>query len=173
VLGYLNLGIPYFYYEPDGGWDIGKNPVDLRQPATTHLDSSWGRQAFLMMMRLGWSDGGCEEGPDQFREVIQHGEEFLRNHGHSEVSDSIRLELGNAYATWWNLSLDTLNIPGTKPEKYKAGANEAELRAVALYREYLQGQKTDVPDIQTRLRTLQENPAGSKQYDYFCDDPGD
>jgi len=30
-----------------------------------------------MMTELGWSKGACQEGPDQFRLVIEHGEAFL------------------------------------------------------------------------------------------------
>jgi hypothetical protein len=104
VLRFQALGIEYFYYGPDDAWALKENPVDLNALATKYLDSRWGRQAFLMMTRLGWSQGACKEGPDQFREVIRYGESFLQEYPESEVSDSVRLEMANAYATWWNVS---------------------------------------------------------------------
>jgi hypothetical protein len=116
VIGFQKLGIDYFYYRPDGEWRPSGNPVDLVQLAQQHLDSPWGRQAFLMMTQLGWSKGECREGPDQFREVIQRSEKFLLIYPDSEVSDQIRLELANAYATWWNLSRPKSAM---NPEKYR------------------------------------------------------
>ena len=76
VRKFHDLGIEYFYYGPDGAWTLQKNPVDLNLLAKDFLESEWGRQAFLMMTELGWSQGGCQEGPDQFREVIKRSEVF-------------------------------------------------------------------------------------------------
>jgi hypothetical protein len=167
VSRFQRLGIHYFYYDPDAQWTLSEDPVDLNQLAKEHRDSPWGRQAFLMMTRLGWSQGGCQEGPDQFREVIKHGETFLRDYPHSEVSDSVRLELAHAYATWWNLAR-TEPGPSFDPEPYKAGADEAKERAIKLYRQYLERQKMPPVKVQSRLKALQQNPNGSNQYDYFC-----
>jgi hypothetical protein len=77
-----------------------------------------------MMTGLGWSQGACQEGPDQFREVIKRGEKFLKDYPQSEVSDNIRLELAHAYATWWNLSGDEPNPPYSTPETYKMGSRD-------------------------------------------------
>lgn len=164
-----DLGIPYFYYDPDAEWILDKDPVDLNELATQHLDSRWGREAFLMMTRIGWSQGGCKEGPDQFREVIKHAEIFLGNYPRSEVSDSVRLELAHAYETWWNLSR-TEPDPSFNPEPYKAGADAAKEKAIELYRQYLNRQKVPPADVQNRLEALQQNPKGSNRYDYFCPD---
>jgi hypothetical protein len=168
VRHFQELGVTYFFYDPDGEWLLGENPVDLNQLAKDHLDSPWGRQAFLMMTQLGWSQGACEEGPDQFREVIKRGEKFLQNYPHSEVSDSIRLELAHAYATWWNLSRSDPNPPYSTPETYKVGAEAAKQRAIELYKECLSRQKIPEKDVRIRLKALQENPKGSNTYNYFC-----
>jgi hypothetical protein len=123
-----------------------------------------------MMTQLGWSQGECQEGPDQFREVIKHSEEFLRDYPQTEVSDSVRLELANAYATWWNLSQGEPNPPYSSPERYRLGAEKAKQRAIELYREYLSQQKTPAQDVLHRFKALQENPKGTDEYDYFCAD---
>lgn len=121
VMEFEKLGIEYYYYSPDGAWRPSKNSVDLNQLATEYLYSRWGRQAFLMMTELGWSNGACQEGPDQFRLVIKHGEAFLAKYPASEVSSQIRLEVANAYATWWNVANSERNVY-TDPTQYKAGA---------------------------------------------------
>lgn len=169
VMKFKELGVDYYYYDPDGAWRPSKNPVDLNQLATEFLDSRWGRQAFLMMTQLGWSKGACQEGPDQFRMVIKRGEPFLAKYPASEVSDAVRLEVAHAYATWWNLA----NMePGayTDPSRYKAGAAQAKQRAIELYQQFLSAQKNPKPDIEKRLKNLQENPKGSNEWDYYCGD---
>lgn len=163
------LGVEYFFYEPDGRWTLSHDPVDLNQLAT-QLNSPWGRQAFLMMTELGWSQGSCQEGADQFRKVIKHGEAFLVEYPNSEVSAAVRLEVANAYATWWNLSRSDPNLPYSWPEMYKAGADEARQKAIVLYESYLDKQATSIPEVESRLKELRDNPKGSNTYDYFCPD---
>jgi hypothetical protein len=176
------LGLKYNYYQPDDRWVLRQNPVDLNELAAKHLDSRWGRQAFLMMTWLGWSQGSCQEGPDQFREVIAHGKSFLQVYPHTEVSDDIRLAMANAYETWWNLSLQTTPFDGTAAKEgwtnnYVVGAKEARVAAIGLYRSYLAAQKPRQPgqiqDVQRRLKELRDNPKGSKTFDYFCADYAD
>jgi hypothetical protein len=169
VTQFEKLGIEYYYYSPDGAWRPSKNPVDLNQLATNYLDSRWGRQAFLMMTELGWSQGACQEGPDQFRLVIKYGEAFLTKYAASEVSNRIRLEVANAYATWWNVANEEPNAY-TDPTLYKAGAAKAKRRAIALYQQYLSAQKNPKPEAAKRLKKLQENPKGSDEWDYLCED---
>jgi hypothetical protein len=171
VTRFRDLGLEYFYYGPDGEWTLREDPVDLNELAIEHLDFPWGRQAFLMMTRLGWSQGACQEGPDQFREVIKHGEKFLKEHPKTEVSNSIRLELANAYATWWNVSRMESDAY-SNPENYEAGAPEAKQRATKLYEEYLRAKRASGGDVQVekRLKALLNNPKGSDEYDYFCED---
>ncbi len=163
------LGIEYFYYGPDGVWTLQEDPVDLNLLAKDFLDSEWGRQAFLMMTELGWSKGGCQEGPDQFREVIKRSEIFLRQYPNSEVSDSVRLELANAYATWWNVSQLEPDAY-TVPEAYAVGAREAKQKAIELYQGYLGKHTAPRDDVKDRLKELQQNPKGSNKYDYYCPD---
>ena len=173
IKSFQDLGVNYFYYGPDAAWTLEKNPVDLNQLAGSYLDSPWGRRAFLMMTHLGWSQGECREGPDQFREVIKHSEKFLVEYPDSEVSDDIRLELANAYATWWNVSHEDRNPPGFYPEAYAVGAAAAKQRAVELYEAYLKAQKKAAPEVDKQLKSLRENPKGSGTLDYFCADYAD
>jgi hypothetical protein len=167
VLNFNRVGIEYYYYSPDGAWRPSKNPVDLNQLATNNLNSRWGREAFLMMTQLGWSQGACAEGPDQFREVIKHSEKFLKLYPQSEVSDRIRLELANAYATWWNAANMEPNAY-SNPENYKQGAERAKQHPIHLYLEYLKVKSS--AKVRKRLNALRENPKGSDTYDYFCED---
>jgi hypothetical protein len=169
VMKFSDLGIEYYYYSPDGAWRPSKNPVDLNRLATEYLDSRWGRHAFLMMTQLGWSKGACQEGPDQFRLVIEHGEAFLAKYPVSEVSDRIRLEVANAYATWWNIA-NMEPDAYTDPTRYKTGAAKAKQRSIELYKQFLSAQKNPIPDIEKRLKNVQENPKGSNEWDYFCED---
>jgi len=169
VMKFKDLGIEYYYYSPDGAWRPSRNPVDLNQLATEYLDSRWGRQAFLMMTEIGWSEGACQEGPDQFRLVIKRGEAFLTKYPTSEVSDRIRLDVANAYATWWNVASMEPDAY-TDPTRYKAGAVEAKQRSIELYRQFLGARKSPSPDVEKRLKNLQENPKGSNEWDYFCED---
>jgi hypothetical protein len=166
---FQGLGVEYVYYDPDGAWIPTSNPVDLNNLATEYLDSPWGRQAFLMMTKLGWSKGACQEGPDQFRMVIKHGEVFLAKYPISEISDQIRREVANAYATWWNVAHLEPN-ENTNPALYKVGAVHAKQRAIELYQQFLSAQKVPNPKIEKRLKNLQQNPKGSNEWDYLCDD---
>jgi hypothetical protein len=80
--------------------------------------------------------GACQEGPDQsdqFRLVIEHGEAFLAKHPVSEVSDRIRLEVANAYATWWNIA-NMEPDAYTEPTRYKTGAAKAKQHSIELYK---------------------------------------
>jgi len=43
-------------------------------------------------------------------------------------------------------------------------------RAIKLYQQFLSAQKNPKPDIEKRLKNLQENPKGSNEWDYFCGD---
>jgi hypothetical protein len=170
VKQFADLGIEYFYYDPDAEWTLKKNPVDLKGLASAYLDSPWGHKAFLMMTELGWSEGACQEGPDQFREVIIHSEEYLVDYPDSEVSNDIRLELAHAYATWWNLSRSERNPPYEYPETYKVGAAEAKQGAIELYQRYLKAQKTPAAEIEKQLKALQRNQSGDDKFDFFCPD---
>jgi hypothetical protein len=171
VTAFSQLGIEYFYYDPAAEWTLRSDPVDLNELAEKHLDSRWGREAFLMMTLIGWSQGDCAEGPDQFREVIKRGEMFLKRYPRTETSDHIRLELANAYATWWNVSRAEPN-PGAEPpfspEAYEPGAEAAKEKAIDLYRQFLAADKWPSIKVRDRLQKLRQDPKGSKTYDYYC-----
>jgi len=169
VVKFKELGVEYFYYGPDAQWTLKRNPSDLNLLVKNFIDSEWGRRAFLMMTEMGWSQGACQEGPDQFREVIKHGEPFLKHYPDSEVSDHVRLELANAYATWWNIAQSEPDAY-TAPEAYAVGAQEAKQRAIVLYQEYLSAHPGKDEEARKRLNALRENPKGSEKFDYYCPD---
>lgn len=169
VRRFLALGIVYKYYDPDDSWKLRVGPVDLTDLAENHLDSPWGRQAFLMMTWMGWSQGACQEGPDQFREVIRHGEEFLNKLPNSEISADVRLEVAKAYTTWWDLSRSRPD-QSIDPRKYEPGAEQARKKAILLYLFYLAGQKQDSPKIQETVKALEGKGDQQPSYDYFCED---
>jgi hypothetical protein len=50
-------------------------------------------------------------GTGSISRVVKRSEKFLGDYPQSEVSDSVRLELAHAYATWWNLSRAEPNPP--------------------------------------------------------------
>jgi hypothetical protein len=163
------MGIAYWYYAPDRNWVV-ENPVDLLSLATRHLNSRWGREAFLMMTKLGWSVGECREGPEhQFREVIRRGEEFLKEYPESETSDSVRLEVAEAYATWWTLSVSKPDPPYLSPDRYKSGGEDARENAIQLYQQYLSRQKTPKQYVENNLKALREKRP-LKRFDYYCSD---
>ena len=85
-----------------------------------------------MMTKIGWSQGSCVEGPDQFREVIKRGETFLKRYPRARFLIAIRLELANAYATWWNLSREEpiSGRPTFQPGTIQAGAEAAKEKAI-------------------------------------------
>ncbi len=160
ILG--TLGVNYFYYEPEARWLLQRDPADLEELAIKHLDSRWGRQAFLMMTWLGWSQGACQEGPDQFWEVIRHSKTFLQEYPQSEISDKVRLEMANAYATWWYVARDDA--------KYANGAAEARQSAIKLYQAYLHSLKVPNRGVEYRIKQLRDNVKASETYDYYCPD---
>jgi hypothetical protein len=164
------LGIVYRFYDPDGAWILRDNPVDLKELAAKYPKSIWGREAFLMMTRLGWSQGSCQEGPDQFRAVISHGEEFLRSFPDTEISVEMHLELAKAYTTWWNLSRAIPADDYTDPAKYKLGAEEARRKAIKHYQAYLKDQKAQPLKVQKALNALEQQRQDAPTYDYYCPD---
>jgi hypothetical protein len=189
VKQFESLGMEYFFYEPDARWNLREDPVDFVRLATRRLDSRWGREAFVMMTHLGWSEGGCREGPNQFLEVIQRSKRFLNEFPESEVSAEVRLSMANAYATWWNLSREDANsLRANNPvyaerldksregansdsssvNPYDRGAEEAKDTAIELYREYLTSRNESDQEVQVRLKDLLDNPHGSNTFDYFC-----
>ena len=171
-----NIGLNYFYYEPDARWFIQTNPTDLVRLATDYLNSRWGRQAFLMMTQLGWSLASCREGPDQFYTVIKRGQAFLQRFPNSEVSNDVRLAVADSYATWWNLSRNPPKTVELGPtHDYRKGADNAKLTAIQLYRGYLtasRGEQTQPGDAKARERItrLQQDPKGTQSWEHYCPD---
>jgi hypothetical protein len=163
------MGVKYWYDDGDRNWFV-ENPVDLLSLGTGHLNSRWGREAFLMMTKLGWSAGNCKEGPDyQFREVIRRGKEFLNAYPKSETSNSIRLEVANAYATWWTLSISQPRPPDFSPDAYKPGGEQARDNAIEIYQEYEKRRDTPNKYVENHLHALRDR-IPLRQIDYFCED---
>ncbi len=171
VLRLRDLGITSFYVGED--WVV-RNPMDLSSLATEHLDSRWGRHAFLMMTKLGWSIGDCREGPGhQFREVIRRGEPFLKAYPDSETTNDVRLEVANAYATWWTLSARPPDLSvDFSPEPYKRGGEDARNRAMELYVRYLDIDGHGNQVVEQYLKELRQRDT-VREINYFCEEGGD
>jgi hypothetical protein len=170
VKKFRSMGIIYKFYDPDGSWKLREGPVDLPDLATKYLNSIWGRRAFLMMTQIGWSEGACQEGPDQFREVIKHGEAFLSKFPNSEVSDDVRVAVADAYTTWWVLSLKDADST-VDHSKYEVGAEDARKKAISLFRAYLKPQSAPQAEVLKTIKALEQKQWNLKvTLHYFCGD---
>lgn len=113
--------------------------------------------------------GRCVLLSDCFR-VIEHGKTSLLAYPNVEESDRVRLDVADAYATWWNLSQTGGKTDETGREKYPQGALEAKRSAIALYAMYLRSQKAPDAKVAEQVRLLKGNAQGSGTYAYFCPD---
>jgi hypothetical protein len=175
-------GMSYTFYDPDGGYLLNDNPVDLEKLATKYPGSPWGQQAFLIMTLFGWSNQPmrCQGGSDQFREVISHSENFLKRFPDTEISPVIRLELAKAYATWWNLSQNQ-DDPNVKSEEYKSGSEDARLHAIKIFETLPQQNTMESTDplkhlsVQEVVKALKlKTSIPNYQNFYYCvDEQGD
>jgi hypothetical protein len=116
-----------WYYQHDLLWRVWQE-----FPTT-----DWGQRAFVLLLDFGWDTSGmcAKGGSDQFREVIRQGETFLEKHPDNADRAYILHLVGQAYATWWSLSVQ----PGAgvadyvDPNLYRDGADAARLKAIDLF----------------------------------------
>ena len=142
----------------------------LRQVFRDYRNTEWGDAAFLLLERTGWDTSGtCEAGPDQFRQVITHGEEFLTDHPSGPLRLEVALALGQAYETWWSLSRAGPNNDYVQPENYREAAEAARQKAIRLYEQVAASEpaslestyaRRELPRLKLSLDTVQRR--------YFC-----
>jgi hypothetical protein len=112
---------------------------------------------------------GCEDGKDEFRKVIEHARAFLERFPQSAEDASVRFALAQAYETWW--SLNHAGLDGFLPpaEGYREGADDARLRAIALYTELLESEagRPYAVYVQSRLVRLRLGVT-SQQLHFYC-----
>ncbi len=113
----------------------------LRRVWTDYGQSDWGERAFLLLLSQGWDTGvDCAAGTDQFRAVIQQGQQFLEQHSKSPYRVDVQLAVAQAYETWWSLSQAPTGeeYSGVEPAKYQKGASAARKKSIAYYEQVVQ-----------------------------------
>jgi hypothetical protein len=105
-------------------------------------ETEWGERAFVLLLNEGWDTSGtCQKGAEQFREVIQQGESFLKQRARSPQRGMVTLLVAEAYASWWSLSNERKGSGMSDyvdPKRYEEGAEEARIKAIAYFEEVLQ-----------------------------------
>lgn len=134
-------------------------------------DTTWGSEAFVLLLRSGWSPRMfCDDGPDEFRNVIREGERFLAARPRSAVRRDVALMLAWAYETWWSLSRAKGSVGYVDDSKiYAAGAADAQARAITRYDEALRlGLSPAIAtDARQRLAKLRRG-ADTEQRIFYC-----
>jgi len=120
----------------------------------------WTDEAFLLRMSQGWEApcSLCGEdtrfGPDEWKEVIRRGEDFLNVHPDSPIASKVTLRLAEAHETAWSLS-KTGNVREEyiDPAPYRLDAPAHRSEAMRLYERFLSAQPNDpqAPAIRRRL----------------------
>jgi hypothetical protein len=146
---FADRGLHFEWAELDGGWIY---PHDLLLRVWSDYGTTpWGEQAFLDLLSRGWTTHvACQDGSDQFRLVIEHGQSFLRAHPNTPLRSQILLFVAQAYETWWSLSLASANDDYADRRQYQDGASAARLKAVENYDELLR--RGDAGDLQVYAR---------------------
>jgi len=105
---------------------------------TTHPRTSWGQEAFLTLLSLGWDTHvACRDGSDRFRAVISNSEVFLQANRETPRRAPVLLLLAQAYETWWSLSLANDRDDYVDRRNYQSGALLARQKAITTYDELL------------------------------------
>jgi hypothetical protein len=96
--------------------------------------TNWGELAFVLLLNHGWDTTvACGKGSDQFREVIQRGEQFLAERPKSEHRVDVLFVLAQAYETWWSLSKAHVQDSYVDRFRYLNGAESARHKALRYY----------------------------------------
>lgn len=143
--------------------------------------SVWGQDAFFLLLDHGWDTSGvCQKGADQFKTVISQGEKFLQQYPLSPAGLPVRYLVGQAYETWWSLSLWSSCSPVTyfglspcaparESARYRAGAETAKQKAIAAYQSLLATDPSDygTPAIRRSLARM-ELGIDTNQRRFYC-----
>jgi hypothetical protein len=112
----------------------------LRRTWLEFPGTAWGQRAFLSLQLLVCSDAAqfqCD-GPNCFRQVIQRGEQFLRDYPRTPFRKEQIYHLALAHETWWSLSQAAPDDPTAEGAQVdKASAAAARQRAIELYEELI------------------------------------
>lgn len=99
-----------------------------------------------MLLYHGWDTSvGCGLGSDQFREVINHGQQFLQERPTSARRLDVTLAVAQAYETWWSLSKASKKDDYADAVKYQPGAAEARAKAISHYQKLMELQRDGLP----------------------------
>ena len=132
-----------------------------------YADTEWGELTFVLLTNQGWDTSStCANGRDQFREVIQRGEEFLAARPESPHRMEVVFALAQAYETWFSLSQASGSEGGPS---YREGADEARAKAVAYYNQVVQAapKSEQAAYVQQRLSRLKLS-LDTNQRRFYC-----
>ena len=136
-----------------------------------HPTTTWGEEAFLLLLRLGWdTEVLCKDSPDDFRDVIREGERFLGAHPTTSLRREVVLTLAWAYETWWSASRAQAGQGYVDdPGAYAPGSARARARAIARYEEALRLglERALAADARRRLETLKQG-GDTGQRIFYC-----
>lgn len=164
-------GLTFRWSELGGDWFYSGDL--LRKVQQEYASTEEGGDAALLLLLNGWSSGPCcGNGSDQFRAVIQHGEELLASRPQSPRRTEILFVLAQAYETWWSLSQSPEKNRGEgdpAPGPYRDGAAAAREKAIAYYGEIVGSgaQSVEANCSQKPLQSLKDNQ-DTKQRRFYC-----
>ncbi len=133
--------------------------------------TDWGERAFVILLEYGWDTSGtCMKGADQFREVIRQGESFLAQHPASTYRPQVTFLVAQAYEAWWSLSrVADGQDDYIDPKPYRQGADDARVKAIALYERVVQmTPQTRLGDYARQSIPLLQERQDTDQHKFFC-----
>jgi hypothetical protein len=168
-------GLTFRWSELGGDWIYSGDL--LRKVQQEYPSTEEGGDAALLLLVNGWGTGPCcGNGSDQFRAVIQHGEELLASRPQGPHRAEILFVLAQAYETWWSLSQGQ---PGSSnpdessgdpaPGPYREGAAAAREKAIAYYGEIMgnAAQSVEANCSRKPLQSLKDDQ-DTRQRRFYC-----
>jgi len=169
--GFAAEGLTFRWSELGGDWFYSGDL--LRKVQQEYASTEEGGDAALLLLLNGWDTGPCcGRGSDQFRAVIQHGEEVLASRPQSPHRTEILFVLAQSYETWWSLSQSpekNREEGDPAPGPYREGAAAAREKAIAYYGEIVgsAAQSIEANCSQKPLHSLKDSQ-DTKQRRFYC-----
>lgn len=104
--------------------------------------------------------------------MIRQGESFLQQRPTSPRRAAILLLVGQAYATWWSLSNETVDSPVADyvdPKRYNEGAEQARLKAIGYFEQVVQlAPETKFAEYAHQILPALREQQIQNTYKFFC-----